>query len=78
MLANAPLSQAEALWPSISQFLYVPHNELEYERLSNLLNQLIDLVRDDETHPLASLIEVIGLLMESYEHLHDVERWDLE
>ncbi len=40
---------------------------LAYDRLVLLLDDLIDEVREDETHPLASLMEVIGLLIEKYE-----------
>ena len=31
------------------------------------LDQLVDQVGNDESHPLASLIEVVGLLIERYE-----------
>jgi HTH-type transcriptional regulator/antitoxin HigA len=32
-----------------------------------MLDTLIDIVGEDETHPLASLMEVIGVLIEKYE-----------
>lgn len=51
-------------------FLFVPHNEGEYERLVTLLDALIDRVGEEETHPLASLMEVIGALIERYEEEH--------
>ena len=35
-----------------------------------LLDALIDVVREDEEHPLASLMEVIGVLIEKYEDEH--------
>ncbi|HEY2711560.1 MAG TPA: hypothetical protein VGI60_03530 [Chthoniobacterales bacterium] len=44
-----------------------PHTEMEYRRLVALLDQLVDEVGNDESHPLASLMEVIGLLIEKYE-----------
>ncbi len=47
--------------------LYVPHDDREYERLVVILDQLIDQVGEDETHPLASLMEIIGVLIEQYE-----------
>lgn len=59
------------VWPSVSPFVHVPHNEQEYEKLAALLNDLIDEVGEDESHPLASLMEVIGSLMEIYEQEHD-------
>lgn len=41
--------------------------ETEYLKLVSLLDNLIDEVGENESHPLASLIEIIGLLIESYE-----------
>jgi HTH-type transcriptional regulator/antitoxin HigA len=45
----------------------VPHTEQDYNHLVNLLDHLIDQVGEDETHPLASMMDVIGVLIESYE-----------
>ena len=44
-----------------------------YNELVRLLDQLIDEVGEDESHPLASLMEVIGVLIERYEDEHVVE-----
>jgi HTH-type transcriptional regulator / antitoxin HigA len=55
------------VWSSLAEILYVPHSNTEYERLVATLDQLIDEVGSDETHPLASLMEVIGALIEKYE-----------
>ena len=35
-----------------------------------VLDALTDIVGNDETHPLASLMEVIGTLIEKYEDEH--------
>lgn len=43
------------------------------KRLVKRLDQLIDEVGEDETHPLASLMEVIGVLIEKYEDEHVAE-----
>jgi HTH-type transcriptional regulator/antitoxin HigA len=48
----------------------VPHSEGEYQRLVELLDSLIDRVGEDETHTLASLMEVVGTLIERYEDEH--------
>lgn len=50
--------------------LYVPHDEADYAWLVAVLDQLIDRVGEDEAHPLASLMEVIGVLIEQYEDEH--------
>ncbi|MFB2647094.1 hypothetical protein ACE09Y_12630 [Raphidiopsis sp. BLCC-F218] len=40
----------------------------EYQNLVEMLDNLIDEVGEDETHPLASLMEIIGVLIEQYEN----------
>lgn len=51
----------------MAQSVSVPHTPAEHEQLVNLLDRLIDQVCEDETHPLASLMEVFGVLIENYE-----------
>jgi len=58
---------AERVWPALAPMIFVPHTESEYQRLVKLLDALIDIVGEDESHPLASLMEVIGVLIEKYE-----------
>jgi HTH-type transcriptional regulator/antitoxin HigA len=48
----------------------MPHCEEDYEGLVVFLDSLIDEVGQNETHPLASLMEVIGVLIEKYEDEH--------
>ena len=55
------------VWPQIEPTLRVPHNEREYRQLVKLLDRLVDEVGEDENHPLASLMEVLGVLIEKYE-----------
>ena len=57
-------------WKALVGMVYVPHTEDEYRRLVALLDALIDEVGEDETHPLASLMEVIAVLIERYEDEH--------
>ena len=57
----------ERVWPTLADVVYVPHTEDEYLRLVRQLDALIDAVGEDEDHPLASLMEVIGVLIEKYE-----------
>ncbi len=44
--------------------------KLDYEKLVELLDRLIDQVGEDESHPLASMMDVIGVLIENYETEH--------
>jgi HTH-type transcriptional regulator / antitoxin HigA len=54
-------------WPPISQAVRVPHNEVDYNELVELLDSVTDVVGEDENHPLASLMDVLGVLIEKYE-----------
>ena len=53
-----------------TEFIFVPTNEAEYEQLVELLDEITDIVRDDEAHPLAKMMDVIGVLIEDYEDEH--------
>jgi HTH-type transcriptional regulator / antitoxin HigA len=55
------------IWSSVSQILYIPRSEKEYEETVALLDSLIDEVGEDENHPLASFMEILGVLIEKYE-----------
>ena len=46
--------------------IYAPDTKEEYERLVTFLDSLIDEVGENESHPLASLMKVVGALIESY------------
>ena len=50
--------------------IYVPDTKEEYERLVKFLDSLTDEVGEDESHPLASLMEIVGMLVERYEDKH--------
>ncbi|HEX6540646.1 MAG TPA: hypothetical protein VF040_02740 [Ktedonobacterales bacterium] len=64
------IESVERLWPDLAPWLFVPHSEQEYQRLVELMDSLVDRVGEDETHPLASLMEVVGTLIERYEDEH--------
>lgn len=64
---NTQLKEISKVWPDIQNIFSVPHNEKEYDRLVSLLDSLIDEVGDNEIHPLASLMETLGSLIEVYE-----------
>lgn len=77
MAMDRVIQQAQAGWSSVQKILYVPHTDAEYERLVAVLDELIDQVGEDEDHPLASLMEIIGVLIERYEDEHVPEITDL-
>ncbi|HEX9961101.1 MAG TPA: hypothetical protein VGB00_09225 [Pyrinomonadaceae bacterium] len=55
-------------WKNVSETVFVPHTQAEYNRLVEMLDKLIDEVGEDETHPLASLMDVLSALIENYEN----------
>jgi len=64
---NTQLKEIAKVWPNIQNVFSVPHNEKDYNNLVNLLDSLIDEVGNNESHPLSSLMETIGSLIETYE-----------
>ena len=64
---KAQLENIANVWPTIKNVFSVPHTESEYNNLVMLLDNLIDEVEENEKHPLSSLMETIGNLIESYE-----------
>lgn len=69
-MQNLDVERAASAWPSLSRDVFVPHTEEEYNRIVTLLDSLVDEVGEDENHPLASLMEVLGVLIERYEAEH--------
>ncbi len=61
---------AQDVWPVLNSVVFVPHKESEYQQLMAILDDLIDEVGENEDHPLASMMEVIGVLIEKYEEEH--------
>lgn len=67
MMQVLDLDQTIINWSAIADSVFVPHTEADYDRLVAILDRLIDQVGEDENHPLASLMEVVGALIENYE-----------
>ena len=67
------LDQTITNWKAIADNVFVPHTEADYDRLVSILDGLIDRVGEDQNHPLASLMEVVGALIENYESEHTPE-----
>jgi len=55
------------VWKNTKNIFSVPHSEHDYQKLVEILDGLIDEVGDDESHPLAPLMETLGSLVEAYE-----------
>ena len=63
----ADIKAVVSYWPHLASCLFVPHTEAAYRHLVAVLDALIDEVGEDEANPLASLMEVLGVLIEHYE-----------
>ena len=69
-MQNLEVSKTAAAWSSMAGKIYVPHSDEEYRQLVALLDSMIDEVGEDESHPLASLMEIVGVLIQKYEDEH--------
>lgn len=65
------LKTVSQVWPKVAHTVSVIKNNADYERAVATLDILLDDVGNDETHPLASLVEVLGVLIEEYENEHE-------
>jgi HTH-type transcriptional regulator/antitoxin HigA len=70
------IEEVTKAWPPLSRAVRVPRTEAEYRELVELLDHLTDEVGEQENHPLASLMDVLGVLIEKYEDEHVSELAD--
>ncbi len=61
------IEKTQQAWTNLSQILFIPRSESEYQQLVIMLDDLIDEIGENENHSLASLMEIIGILIENYE-----------
>ena len=57
-------------WKKISPVIHEPQNTDDYEKLSSLLDNLLDVVGEDESHELMGLIDVISHMISMYDDEH--------
>ena len=57
-------------WKKISPVIHEPQNTDDYEKLSSLLDNLLDVVGEDESHELMGLIDVISHMISIYDDEH--------
>ncbi len=67
---NTQFADLTEHWHSIAPWVAMPHSDSDYQKKLGLLNQLIDLVGENEQHPLASLLNFVGILVSEYEKAH--------
>ena len=57
-MQNLDVSETVDVWSSLADTVFVPHIEAEHQKLITLLDRLVDEVGENESHPLASLMEI--------------------
>lgn len=63
---NASIEDIQAHWLAIRPFMTI-HNEQDYDRLVEQLNQLIDVVGANEAHPMYEFLDTLGTIIHAYE-----------
>ena len=73
MNAALDIQKLVPAWQTLRSVAPVAHieSDADYERATALLNSLLDIVRDEASHPLYSLVSVVGDLIETYEIEHE-------
>ena len=67
---NHYLEETIQHWRYISPIIHEPQNDDEYEKLASMLDQLLDIVGDEESHELMGLVDVISYMITMYDDNH--------
>jgi len=70
IITQKQLNEMEKVWPLVSSFVTVLHTQEQCDNAVRVLDELMEKVGEDENHPLASLMEILGTLIENYESKH--------
>lgn len=66
-MIQQPLSQAIKHWHYIAPIAQYPQHEEQFNELVSELDELLEIVGDNEQHPLIGLVDMVGQLVASYE-----------
>jgi HTH-type transcriptional regulator/antitoxin HigA len=71
-LTQASIPALQASWQAFDAMAHLRsiRNEADYDRMTTLMNLMLDAIGDDEDHPLSGLLEIIGDLVSAYESEH--------
>lgn len=67
---NTLIKLATDHWRYVAPLLTRPACETHFQTKVSALDELLDIVGDDENHPLMGLIEHLGNLVSAYEQTH--------
>lgn len=63
------LQTLESQWLPLQPLLII-RNEYDYDQAIMLLNHLLDIIGNNETHPLYGLLDTLGTIIHAYEEVH--------
>ncbi len=68
-IATQELTQT---WHKLQSYIPIGsiYTEQQYNTAVKTMNQLLDIVQDDETHPLYNLLDTLSILVQVYEENH--------
>jgi HTH-type transcriptional regulator/antitoxin HigA len=64
------IKNAAEHWEFVAPLLRKPKNEHDYDTLVQALDELLEMTGVDESHPLMSLVDIIGDWIEEWDHKH--------
>ena len=64
------IKNAAEHWEFVAPLLRKPKNEDDYDTLVQALDELLEMTGVDESHPLMSLVDIIGDWSEEWDHKH--------
>lgn len=64
------ISQAAVHWPFIAPLMNRPRCAADYDALVASVDELLGIIKDDESHPLCSLLLHLSDLIEAYDVAH--------
>ena len=64
------LKNAAKHWVYVAPLLAYPNNDADYDVLVERLDSLLDMVGEDENHPLIGLVDALSHLISAYEEEH--------
>jgi HTH-type transcriptional regulator/antitoxin HigA len=67
---SALIRLAAEHWQFVSPLLRKPKNEADYDVLVTALDELLELIGEDESNPLMSLVDILSDWIEAYDHEH--------
>ncbi|MBV6753163.1 MULTISPECIES: helix-turn-helix domain-containing protein [Pseudomonas] len=67
---NVMTQQAFEHWHFVEPLLRKPKTEADYDVLVGVLDELLELIGEDESSPLMSLVDILSDYIEAYDHEH--------